>query len=91
MRIRRYIRRFREAGATAPEAAVTLEQLGIHETWTFRRMAARGVFIAVGQDRYWMDEPAAECYRNERRMRGLIILGIFLLLFMIIMLVNGSR
>lgn len=91
IRIRHYIRQFRGAGATTPEAALRLEQMRIHETRTFRRMVKRGIFVVEFGNRYWMDDAAAERYRNERRVRGLIFLGIILLLCLIHMVIIGRR
>jgi len=41
----RLMRRFQEAEATSPNAAKTPVEVGCRNSWTFHRMAARGVFI----------------------------------------------
>jgi hypothetical protein len=47
MRRKRLVRRFREAGATDREHAITLEALGERPTWFFRQMVRVGVFRAT--------------------------------------------
>lgn len=81
MRIRRYIRLFREAGALRPARAVSLEELGVRRTRVFRRMAAYGVFVEKPDGRFWMNELAADRYRRERKLRALLFLAFVLLIF----------
>ncbi|MCE5229578.1 hypothetical protein LLG95_08285 [bacterium] len=83
MRIRRNIRRFREAGALSPDQAISLEQAGVRDFWLFRRMLAYGVYIEQSPGRYWMDEQMAEEYRHERRMRALFITAILAIVFLV--------
>jgi hypothetical protein len=56
MRQNRLMRRFRDAEATDPKSAITLEDIGCRNSWVFRRMVARGVFIETGKGQYYMDE-----------------------------------
>ncbi len=79
LRRRRLIRRFREAGATAPERAVTLEALGERHTWIFDQMVQAGVFLPTPDGRYFMDEAAASDYRHRYRVRALVGTGILAL------------
>lgn len=85
-RRRRLIRRFRAAGATAPEHAVTLESLGQRPGRMFRRMTEAGVFVATPDGRYYMDEVAAAEYRHRCRMGALIGGGICILVFLLLWL-----
>ena len=73
MRRRRLVRRFRDAGATDPEHAGTLEALGERQTWGFDRMMGAGVFLAAPDGRYFMDEAAATDYRHRCREFGVRI------------------
>ena len=52
----RLMRQFREAKATAPKSASTLTDIGCRNSWVFRRMVARGVFIETNDGRFYMDE-----------------------------------
>src|SRR5262249_50639782 len=67
----RYMRRFAEAGATAPARAVTLGELGLRESWAFRRMVSRGVFVRCEAGQFYLDTTAAEAFRRQRRWRVL--------------------
>lgn len=88
MRRKRLIRRFREAGATDPKHAVTLEALGERHTWIFDQMARAGVFLAVPEGRYFMDESAATNFRRRYRVRALVGTAICLLLFLALWLLG---
>ena len=88
LRRKQLIRVFREARATDSGRAVTLEQLGQRRSWIFDHMAARGVFIASGNDRYFMNEPVAEAFLAARRRRALAITGVLLLVFALIWLLG---
>jgi hypothetical protein len=70
----RLMRRFRDAGATDPKAAVALPHIGCRNSWVFRRMAARGVFAETGEGRFYMDEDAARRFVELRRRRMLTFL-----------------
>jgi hypothetical protein len=65
----RLMRRFRDAMATDPKSATTLADIGCRNSWIFRRMVARGVFIDTGEGQYYMDEDAARWF-VKRRSRG---------------------
>ena len=72
----RLMRRFRDAQATGPKSAQTLAELGCRDSWIFRRMAARGVFIGMDDGRYYMDEDAARRFVKLRQQRVLVFLAI---------------
>ena len=88
---RRLIRRFREAGATDREHAVTLEALGERQSRTFHRMARVGVFLTTSDGRYFMDDAAATEYRHRCRIRALVGTAICLLLFLVLWLAGLFR
>ena len=70
----RLMRRFRDAGSTSPKSAVALADIGCRNSWVFRRMAARGVFVETGEGRFYMDEDAARLFVEARRRRMLTFL-----------------
>jgi hypothetical protein len=61
------LRRFREAGATDIEHAVTLDQLGQQPSSTFDHLLQEGVFRQVADDRFYIDEGAASEFENNQR------------------------
>ena len=72
------IRRFREAGATAPNFARSPKDLGCRNSWIFRRLVTRGVFVETKPGRYYVDEVAAENFVRVRRAKALGMLAIVL-------------
>jgi len=79
----RYVRRFRDAGATSPANAKTLDEIGCRDSWLFGRMTANGVFVRTGKGTYYMNEAVAEEYLRNRRNRVLVATGILLVAFLI--------
>jgi hypothetical protein len=61
------VSRFRTAGATSPQHARTLEDLGISRGLILRRLRERAVVRQAGPDRYYLDEPSWEVVRRSRR------------------------
>jgi hypothetical protein len=70
------IRRFREAGATTPKFARSLEDLGCRNSWIFRRLVTRGIFVETKPGRYFVDEFAADEFVRVRRTWALGVLAI---------------
>ena len=79
----RLMRRFRDAMATDPKSATTLADIGCRNSWIFRRMVARGVFIETGERQYYMDEDAAQWFVKRRRQVMFIFIAVVILLFVI--------
>lgn len=79
----RLMRRFREAVATGPESATTLAEIGCRDSWTFRRMVARGVFVETDAGRFYMDEDAARWFVKRRWRVAFIFLAVVVVLFAI--------
>ena len=77
----RLMRRFRDAMATDPKSATTLADIGCRNSWIFRRMVARGVFIETGEGQYYMDEDAARWFVKRRWRVMLIFIVVAILLF----------
>lgn len=57
-RQRQFVQRFLDVGATSPATAHSLDELGVRAHWIFRRMARKGVFVAVPPDRWHLDVAA---------------------------------
>ncbi|MCP4642332.1 MAG: hypothetical protein GY851_17940 [bacterium] len=83
MRQNRYMRRFREAGATSADRAVTLDEIGCRDHWIFRRMVRRGVFVHLGEGRYFLDEAGASRFVRRRRTMMLVLLAVALALWIV--------
>jgi len=79
----RLMQRFRDAKATDPQSARTLAEVGCRNSWVFRRMAAKGVFVETDDGRFYMDEDAAGWFVKLRWRTVLIFLAVVILLFVI--------
>jgi hypothetical protein len=86
IRRKRLARRFRDAGATAPERAVTLAALRERPCWIFGQMVRHGVFVAAAGGRYYMDERAAAAFFRRQQVRALTITAVLVLLFLLLWL-----
>jgi hypothetical protein len=91
IRQNRLIRQFREAGATAPALARPLSEIGVRYSWVFRRMAGRGVFVRVTDDRYYMDEEAVTAFLARRTRVLLTFTIVVMVAFVIYLLVRGGH
>jgi hypothetical protein len=79
----RLMQQFRDAMATSPNTAKTLVEIGCPNSWTFRRMTAKGVFVETDDGRYYMDEEAARGFVKRRWRVMLIFLAVVIILFAI--------
>lgn len=79
----RMIRRFRSAGATDASRAVTLESLNERHSRVFEQLHAAGALVAIGGERYFLNESVADEYMRQRRTRTLILAGVLLLAFLV--------
>jgi hypothetical protein len=84
------MRRFREAGATSPPSACTPEDVGCRNSWIFRRMTARRVFVEAKPGRYYIDEMASGDFIRMRRARMLWALAVVLALCGLMVLVTSQ-
>jgi hypothetical protein len=74
-----YMRKFREAGATHPDAARTLAELDIRPTGIFRKLEHKDIFKPGRRpETYYMDEPAASDFVEARRKRVFYMLLLLL-------------
>jgi hypothetical protein len=87
-RQRQLIRGFAERRATCPDAAIAFADLGMRRSWIFDRLVARGVFVDAGQDRFYMNEEAAQAFLQAQRRRALTITGILLVFFLVFLLTS---
>lgn len=87
-RQRQFIRGFAERGATCPDRAIVFGDLGMRRSWIFDRLVARGVFVEVEQNRFYMDAEAAQAFLQAQRRRAITITGILLVVFLIFLLAS---
>ena len=80
---RRLVRKFREACATVPKQATTLQELGIRRSFVFKRMVRKGIFCLVGEDRYYLDEEASERHFRRAKIGIFVAVGVVLVVLLI--------
>jgi len=87
---KRIVRRFLDHCATDPRQAATLETIGVKRSPFFKHMLKKSIFIAVDENRYYLDEDAAERF-FQRKRRAFFIMFSFALLALVIYLLFGGR
>lgn len=86
LRRKRLAKRFRDAGATDPEHAVTLAALGVRPCWLFGQMVRHGVFVAGTGGHYYMDERRAVEFFRRQQVRALTMTTVLVLLLLVLWL-----
>ncbi|USN98026.1 MAG: hypothetical protein H6810_07490 [Phycisphaeraceae bacterium] len=86
-RRKRLVRGFRGAGAVDAASAIRLADIGEHEHYVFRRMAAAGVFVQTEPGLWHLDEAALPVYMAAIRRRVLWVTVIGLVGLVIVLLV----
>ena len=84
----RYMRRFQQAGATNPDRAQTLEEVGCGPSFVFNRLLDRGIFVEVSEGRYYIDAARAAEFRSHRRNVMLVVVGIAIVVVLVLMWVR---
>ncbi len=82
-RIRRYVNRFENAGATDARGAKTLQSLGLDNGFLFNRLLANNVFIEASPGYFYVSRENFMKYRQKRRTRALYILTAIMVVLVI--------
>ena len=69
---KRLLTRFREVGATSPEAAMPIIGMRLIERRQFERMRQAGAVRDAEDGRFWLDEPTATAWVSSRRKRAAV-------------------
>jgi hypothetical protein len=80
---RSYIRALEQEGATSQETARRLGDLGYPDTWIFRRMVDKGVFVVGEEDQYYLNPESGKEFLIHERKILLVGGGIAIMLFLI--------
>ena len=72
----KYMRIFRQAGATSPETSIVPMEHGIRNSPVFQKLVRRGVFVRLGNGRYYMDEQKEASFK--RRRMNVVLFLVFL-------------
>lgn len=81
IKMRRYKEAFRAAGATAPVSAMRPADAGLRESLIFQKLVRDGILVAVGEDRFYLDETRdAAVMRTRRKIVAVLLIVILVLL-----------
>jgi hypothetical protein len=86
IRQKRAMQRFVQANATTREQAQRLQDLGVRPGWPIRRMIARGVFVPVGDDRFYLDVDAWARFRHRQLVIIWTTVGLILIVWLLVAL-----
>jgi hypothetical protein len=83
---RKYIRAYRRAGIINEENAAALKDLGLQPSRCFEKMVKRQMMVSCGLNRYYLNLPILEMYRDTRNhfMRIIIIIVVLFILAVVI-------
>lgn len=82
------MRRFREAGATAPGAARTVDELHLHMNVAMRRLRHGAVIREAGPGRLYLDEEVWEALGRTRRRVSIAVLCLIVLFIVAVLAVR---
>jgi hypothetical protein len=85
---RKAVRRFREAGATGPLSARTLEELHLRRTLAIRRLHDRAVIREAEAEKFYVDEPVWEALGRSRRRVSVAVLCLMVLFIVAVLAVR---
>ncbi len=75
-RERRIVDQFRDAGATSPSVAQSLDDVGIDEGLAFRRLRRHEAIREASPGMFYLDEPVWNAVRGTRRRIVVVVLVI---------------
>jgi hypothetical protein len=87
-RERKIVRRFREAGATAPAAARTIDELHLHMNVPLRRLRHRAVIREAGPGHLYLDEEVWQAVGRTRRRVSIAVLCLIVVFIIAVLAVR---
>ena len=87
---RKIFKLFEMSGATSPDRAKTLEEMGLRRQFIIRRLILRGVIVETSSDRYYLNQENRANYDTLRRKKAIIAMGLMLLALAVYLLL-GQR
>jgi hypothetical protein len=87
-RERTLVRRFIEAGATAPEAARTIDDLRLHKSMALHRLRDRAVIREAASGHFYLDEEVWDALGRTRRQVSIAVLCLIVLFIVAVLAVR---
>ncbi len=88
---RQVVRRFRDAGAVSPAAAMSLDAVHPGHGLALRRLRHRAVIREAGPERFYLDEEVWDAVSRTRRRVSLAVLALIVLLLIVGLAVGKLR
>ena len=82
------MRRFRQAGATSPASARTVDELHLHTNLALRRLRHRAVIREAGAGHLYLDEEVWDALGRTRRRVSIAILCLIVLFIVAVLAVR---
>lgn len=82
------VRRFKEAGATGPLSARSLDQLHLRRSLGVRRLHDRAVIREADAERFYLDEEVWEALGRTRRRVSIAVLCLMVLFIVAVLAVR---
>ncbi len=80
----RWMRQCEALGAVSPDSAVAVEEIRNTDSWLFKRMVSKGVFILTENGKLYMDPSVAKQFCKTRRIK--VIMGLLLGLIIVLII-----
>jgi hypothetical protein len=84
---RKIVRSFQTREVYSSAKALSIEELGVHHNFIFRRLVRKGVIIESGPGKYYLNRDRLEQYVQWRRK---IVLFILLAMVLAVLIANFS-
>jgi hypothetical protein len=79
------IRRFKEAGATAPDRPIDPATHQIHQSMIFNKLVREGVLVKVAAHHFYLNEERAAAYRTQQQQVVLVVLVVVVIAIAVIL------
>jgi len=87
-RRKRYVRAFYGAGALSPGTARSLAEVGQWDSRFFQQMVRQGIFVQVGDGRYYLDQVRWGQVASLQRRMALFTIGLVLVFIAVVQLLS---
>ena len=80
-----YIRKFKRMKLFNGSVSRTLPDIGINNSYQFKQMLKKGIFVQVKENKFFMEEEKSDEYTKKRRGVGYTLTFFFIILFFFIL------
>jgi hypothetical protein len=88
VKIKQFIRRFEELGATSPGRAVNYQDIDIPRRLIFYRLVHAGVIVETEPNKYYLDRDNLSRFNRRRRMKAAILIILVVILAIVLVILD---